>query len=155
MKNAEYVLDTNVLINMQRHHPLDVFGSLWAKMAAVIDEGAVISCEEVLDELTIGNDDLLDWAKQRNEAFVPSGVETQQIVRDILKKHPSLVTGSRKANSADPFVIALAKIKDCTLVSDETRAGVGQPAKIPNVCEAYGVRVIKYVDFLREMKISV
>jgi hypothetical protein len=110
---------------------------------------------EVLDELSIGNDALLQWAKQRNGAFVPSGAEVQRIVRDILQKNPTLVTGSRKSNNADPFVIALAKSKNCTLVSDETWAGVGQPVKIPNVCESHGVRLIKFVDFLREVKISI
>lgn len=155
LKEPEYVLDTNVFINMQRYHPYDVFGSLWQKMAGIIDEGRVISCEEVLDELSIGNDYLLKWVKQRKSAFITSGPDIQLMVREILKKYPDLVTGSRKSNSADPFVIALAKLKNCTLVSDETRAGNGQPVKIPNVCEAYGVRVIKFVDFLREVKISI
>ncbi len=124
-------------------------------MADLIDEGIVISCDEVLDELSIGNDFLLKWAKQRKGAFISSGPDVQIMVREILRKYPTLVTGSRKSNGADPFVIALAKLKKCTLVSDETRAGDGQPVKIPNVCEAYGVRLIKFVDFLREVKISI
>ena len=140
---------------MQRHHPLDVFGSLWAKMSDAIDSGIVISCEEVLDELSIGNDDLIKWAKLRNGAFLTSGADIQRIVREILQKYPALVTGTRKANSADPFVIALARQKGYTLVSDEAWAGNGQPIKIPNVCEAYGVRLIRFVDFLREVKISI
>jgi len=155
LKDPKYVLDTNVFINMQRHHPYDVFGSLWMKMADIIDGGIVISCDEVLDELSIGNDSLLQWAKQRKDAFISSGPDIQRMVREILQKYPTLVTGSRKSNGADPFVIALAKLKNCTLVSDETRAGDGQPVKIPNVCEAYGVRLIKFVDFLREVKISI
>ena len=136
LSSAKYVLDTNVFINMQRHHPLDVFGSLWGKMAEIIDDGTVISSDEVFDELSIGNDTLVQWAKQRNGAFVHSGADVQQTVRSILEQYPTLVTGNRKANSADPFVIALAKLKGCTLVSDETRAGADQPIKIPNVCEA-------------------
>lgn len=155
MSNDKYVLDSNVFINMQRHHPLDVFGSLWAKMSDAIDSGIVISCEEVLDELSIGNDDLIKWAKLRNGAFLTSGADIQRIVREILQKYPALVTGTRKANSADPFVIALARQKGYTLVSDEAWAGNGQPIKIPNVCEAYGVRLIRFVDFLREVKISI
>lgn len=155
MKDAKYVLDTNVFINMQRHHPLDVFGSLWTKMADIIDAGIVISCDEVFDELSIGNDSLLQWARQRKGAFISSGPDIQRMVREILQKYPTLVTGSRKSNGADPFVIALAKLKNCTLVSDETWAGDGQPVKIPNVCDAYGVRLIKFVDFLREVKISI
>ena len=155
MSEVKYVLDTNVFINMQRHHPLDIFSSLWSKMAEAIEAGDVISCSEVLDEISIGNDELIEWAKQKKEAFLTSEVDVQQIVRDILKNHPALVTGTCKANNADPFVIALAKHKGYTLVSDETRAGNGQPVKIPNVCEAYGVRLIKFVDFLREIKINI
>ena len=155
MNNAKYVLDSNVFINMQRHHPLDVFGSLWTKMADAIDSGAVISCSEVFDELSIGDDDLIKWAKLRKDAFFTSGADIQQAVREILKNYPTLVTGTRKSNSADPFVIAWAKQHGYTLVSDETRSGNGQPVKIPNVCEAYDVRLIKFVDFLREVKISV
>jgi hypothetical protein len=155
LNEPKYVMDTNVFINMQRHHPNDVFVTLWTKMAELIDEGIVISCDEVFDELAIGNDFLMKWSKQRKSAFISSGSDIQCLVRDILQKYPSLVTGSRKSNGADPFVIALAKLKNCTLVSDETRAGDGQPVKIPNVCEAYGVRLIKFVDFLREVKISI
>ena len=154
LKEPKYVLDANAFINMQRHHPHDVFVSLWSKMANLIDEGLVISADEVFDELSAGDDFLLKWVKQRKSAFIPSGHDIQYLVRDILQKYPTLVTGSRKANGSDPFVIALAKLKNCTLVSDETRAGDGQPVKIPNVCEAYGVRLIKFVDFLREVKIS-
>jgi hypothetical protein len=154
LKAVKYVLDANVFINMQRHHPYDVFESLWIKVANLIDDGIAISCDEVFDELSIGNDYLLEWAKQRKEAFILSGPDIQILVRDILRNFPTLVTGSRRANGADPFVIALAKIKNCTLVSDESRAGVGQPAKIPNVCETYGVRLIKFINFLRENKIS-
>jgi len=149
-----YVLDANVFINMQRYHPHDVFVSLWSKMASLLDQGIVISCEEVFDELSVGDDFLLKWAKQHKSAFIPSGFDVQYLVREILHKYPSLVTGRRKANGADPFVIALAKLKNCTLVSDETRAGEGQPVKIPNVCEAYDVRLIRFVDLLREVKIS-
>lgn len=154
MNKAKYVLDTNVFINMQRHHPFDVFGSLWTRMAEVIDSGTAVSCDVVLDEISIGNDALVHWAKQRNGAFIAGGEDVQHMVREILQKYPDLVTGTRKANDADPFVIALAKLKDCTLVSDESWAGNGQPVKIPNVCEAYNVRLVKFVDFLREMKIS-
>ncbi len=101
MKDPKYVLDTNVFINMQRHHPYDVFGSLWIKMADIIDGGIVISCDEVLDELSIGNDSLLQWAKQRKDAFISSGPDIQRMVREILQKYPTLVTGSRKSNGAD------------------------------------------------------
>ena len=151
----KYVFDTNVFINMQRHHPADVFGSLWQQIGVLIDDKSVISSEEVLDEIKAGDDYLVGWAKARKAAFLQSDELIQRFVRDILSKHGSLVTGYTRPNSADPFVIALAKIRNCTLVTDETRSGPGQPPKIPNVCDEYNVRYIKFVEFLRESKIAV
>lgn len=140
---------------MQRQHPSDIFGSLWSKVDSFIENGIVISSEEVYDEIHVGDDDLVSWAKNRKDKFLKSDHNIQQLVREILQKQPSLVTGSKKINGADPFVIALAKIKNCKLVSDERRSGVGQPIKIPNVCEEYGVECIRFIDFLREMKIAI
>lgn len=155
MNNTKFVFDSNVFINMQRHHPQDVFGSLWLKISEAFEKGMVISSAEVLDELRVGDDALVVWANQRKFAFIRSGYEIQNLVRSILLRFPDLVTGSRKSNSADPFVIALAKHRNCILVSDETMAGNGQPVKIPNVCIAYDVKQIKYIDFLRALNIYI
>ena len=155
INNTVYVFDANVFINMQRHHPIDVFKTLWLQITELIETGIIISSEEVYDELNAGNDSLISWAKKHKSYFYPSDIEVQKTVREILHNYPDLLTGSKKANGADPFVISLAKTKSCVLVSDETRAGNGQPVKIPNVCEQYGVRIIKFVEFLREAKICV
>ena len=151
MSKPQYVLDTNVFINMQRHSPRDipVFKPLRDKLEALIETGVVVSSEEVFDELGRGDDILIDWIKKRKSAFLPSDEQVQLKVREILKRFPDLLTGSKKANTADPFVIALALILNCILVSDETRAGKENPAKIPNVCDAFKVSVMKFVEFLR------
>ena len=152
---TRYVLDSNVFINMQRHYPVDVFSSLWDIFGEIIDRGDAISCVEVFDELSIGNDYLIQWAKQRKDAFIFCDRNIQFTVRAILEKYPDLITSTRKANNADPFVVSVAKIKGYTLVSDETYAGNGQPVKIPNICKAYGVRLLTFIEFLRENKIQI
>jgi hypothetical protein len=45
------------------------------------------------------------------------------MLRNILSIHPTLVTGSRKPNNADSFVIAVAKIYNCVLVTNEKGSG--------------------------------
>ena len=151
MSKPLYVLDTNVFINMQRRTPRDipVFKQLWDKLETMIEDGVVVSSVEVFDELCRGDDTLIEWIKKRKLAFLPSDEQVQLKVREILKRFPDLITGSKKANTADPFVIALASILGCILVSDETRAGDRNPARIPNVCDVFDVPIIKYVDFLR------
>jgi hypothetical protein len=140
---------------MHRLYPSDIFETLWDKLTSLINDGVLISCEEVLDELSIGGDALSDWAEGRRHIFEPSEQEVQKLVREILTTHPGLVTSSNNQTiGADPFLIAHAKIKGITLVSEE-KIGTNGAIKIPNVCESYGVRAIKFFELLRELKIKV
>lgn len=106
------------------------------------------------DEIMIGGDDLEKWAKSRKECFVPSSVPVQQEVRAILATHRGLVEGGTKKNSADPFVIALAKQEHCKVVTEEVRTRNEKAPKIPDVCDAYQVECIDFVHFAREVKFA-
>ena len=53
---AKYVFDSNIFINLQRRQPLDVFPSLWVKIGELMDDGTIISSQEVYDEIMIGGD---------------------------------------------------------------------------------------------------
>jgi len=155
VNKPKYVFDTNIFINMQRRFPEDIHESLWKVFEEALDSGIVISSEEVLDEITRGDDSLIEWAKARKGSFIESDEDIQNIVRDILRKNDRFVLGSKKTNGADPFVIALAKIKSCKVVTEEPKNGLNNPPKIPNICEQYGVEYINFNDFLREIKIKI
>ena len=71
---AKYVFDSNIFINLQRRQPLDVFPSLWVKIGELMDDGTIISSQEVYDEIMIGGDDLEKWAKARQKCFLPSDI---------------------------------------------------------------------------------
>lgn len=152
MSNPKYVFDTNVFINLKNKYPSDIsmFIPLWEKIETLFENGIIISSDEVVEEIEKGNDDLKDWAKARKDSFYPSDEPIQQIVREILQKFPALVTGSKKSNGADPFVIALAKQFNSTLVTEENRSGDDSHPKIPNICEYYKIKYIKILEFLRE-----
>lgn len=83
--------------------------------------GVIVSSQEVYDEIAIGGDDLEKWAKSRKEYFLPSDVTVQKDVWIILQNYRGLVECGKKKNSADPFVIALAKEKQCTLVTEKKK----------------------------------
>ena len=53
---AKYVFDSNIFINLQRRQPLDVFPSLWVKIGELMDDGTIISSQEVYDEMKLQND---------------------------------------------------------------------------------------------------
>ena len=151
----KYVFDTNIFINLQRRHPNDIFNSLWLKLGELIDRGVIISSIEVYDEIAVGEDNLVEWVKEKKYAFFQSDEQVQRTVRDILSTHEKLILGGKKTNGADPFVIALAKVNSCTVVTEETKNGKDNPPKIPNVCEDYGVRYINFISFLRENDIKI
>ena len=151
---AKYVFDSNIFINLQRRQPIDIYPSLWSRIGELMDEGTIVSSQEVYDEIMIGGDDLEKWAKSRKECFVPSSVPVQQEVREILATHRGLVEGGTKKNSADPFVIALAKQEHCKVVTEEVRTRNEKAPKIPDVCDAYQVEGIDFVHFAREVKFA-
>lgn len=151
---AKYVFDSNIFINLERRQPIDIYPSLWNKISELMENGTIISSREVYDEIMIGDDALKKWVKDRKEYFLPSSVPVQQEVRTILMEHRGLVEGGRKKNSADPFVIALAKLKYCKIVTEEIRSNNNESPKIPNVCDHYDIKCINFVDFMREEKIQ-
>lgn len=149
---AKYVFDSNIFINLQRRHPIDIFPSLWKKIGELMNDGTVISSQEVYDEIMIGGDDLEKWVKARKNFFLASDVSIQQEVRAILSTHRGLVEGGNKKNSADPFVIALAKQQQCKVVTEEVPSRNAKSPKIPDVCDAYQIGCIGFVEFAREEK---
>lgn len=154
---AKYLFDTNIFISLKDRYPRDIYPTLWTKIEELIDNGTIISSMEVYDELMFYKDEIAKWAENRVKCFLPSDVEVQQYVINILEKYPQLVVGGKKKNSADPFVIALAMQQKCKVVTEEkinTNNNNNTTPKIPNVCCQYGVDCINLVDFQREEKFS-
>ncbi|GMO39769.1 MAG: DUF4411 family protein [Termitinemataceae bacterium] len=151
MGSPQYVFDTNIFINLKNFYTRDIFVSVWDFVEGLINENTIISSDEVMAELTPFVDSLSDWAKERSSMFVQSDEEVQLIVGNILSVFPKLVAGLKKTNAADPFVIVLAKLKNCTLVTEEKYGTVDNP-KMPLACEHFNVKCIKFLDFLTEMK---
>lgn len=151
---AKYVFDSNIFINLQRRQPIDIYPSVWSRIGALMEDGTIISSREVYDEIMVGGDDLEKWAKSYKEYFLLSSVPVQQEVRNILSTYRGLVEGGKKKNSADPFVIALAMIERCNVVTEETPTRNILSPKIPDVCTNYEIDCIDFVSFARKEKFT-
>ena len=152
MSEPKYVFDTNVFIILKNNYPSDIsiFTPLWEKIETMFKDGIIISSEEVIEEIERGNDSLIDWVKIRKNFFYKSDEPLQQNVREILQRFGALVTKPKKPSGADPFVIALARQMNCTVVTEEKRDGNDINPKIPFICDYYNIQCIKFVDFLRD-----
>lgn len=133
-----------------RHYPPDVFATVWSKINDFAASGHLIATEEVLRELEKMDDDLYNWMKARSQLVVPVDSAIQPVVSQILAAHPRLVNTQKGRSQADPFVIALARVENGVVVSGETRSGSLNRPKIPDVCDALGIRHIRLVDLFRE-----
>jgi hypothetical protein len=148
---TRYSLDTSVLLNAWwRTYPPDLFPTLWDNIGRLVDNGILIASEEVLEELKKQDDEVLAWANQRARMFVPIDDQVQQVVSTILQSYPRLIDNRSNRSGADPFIIGLAVVEGCTVITEERATGNPLRPKIPDVCSGMGVRCIGLVELIRE-----
>lgn len=102
-----------------------------------------------MEDLGKKADDVLAWAKERRHMFRPLTEEVQKAASEILMEFERLVDSRTDRSRADPFVIALAKVENYTVVTEEKHGTLTKP-KIPIVCEHFGIRCINLLQFIRE-----
>jgi hypothetical protein len=119
------------------------------KIEGLIADGHFAATELVLTELEKKDDDAYQWARRWKQMFVPIDQAIQLNVRAILADHERLVDQRKGRSGADPFVIALAEMNGCAVVTDED---VGNEAKphIPYVCRARRIRVLSVLELIQE-----
>ncbi|MEX0902093.1 MAG: DUF4411 family protein, partial [Pseudohongiellaceae bacterium] len=154
--------DTSALLDLgERHYPerLPLFRPIWEFLYTSIDEGTVISVEQVKDEIARKSQDwradflaraekmfLLDEAIEREFARVVQEIEANS-------KFNSNSHRDRFMSGADPWCIALAHVQgDITVVSGEKKNlssyGLGE------VCRELGVRHINVIDLFEENSVG-
>ena len=134
-----YCIDTSAILDgWVRYYPPDVFLALWKNLEAMIESQELIAPEEVLREIEKKEDELHKWAKAHERMFYPLDEAVQRATTEILTVFPRLVDSEKERNRADPFVIALARIRGCPVVTGEKASGIKDRPKIPNVCDQIG-----------------
>ena len=147
-----YCLDTSAFLDgWVRYYPPDVFPALWKKLEAAIIRGDVISPEEVGDELSKKHDGVFQWTKAQSGLFVPMDDPTQDMTSKVLAKFPRLVKALSGRNRADPFVIALAKVRKGTVATAERARGSPERPRIPLVCDFFNIPCVNLLDMIRAM----
>ena len=146
----KYSIDTSAIMDgWVRNYPPDVFPGLWQHIDSLIDGGHLRATEEVLRELKRQSDELYRWARARETLFIPLDESIQMKVAEILRSHPKLIDQRRNRSGADPFVIALAAVNRCSVVSGELPTKSERRPHIPDVCAARGIECITLLSLLR------
>ncbi len=149
-----YVFDTSSLRSLQHFYP-SVFKTIWDGLDTLVQHEILISTREVWNELGRQNvsADVLAWAKQNKKIFTtPTAAELQFVAQILQINHFQALIGEQQRLKgtpvADPFVIACAKIKDGTVVTEEQLKP--NAAKIPNVCAHFNVPCIDLEEFMQQ-----
>jgi predicted nucleic acid-binding protein len=149
-----YSVDTNVLMDWQaRYFPTDVFGSLVTSVDVLVNEGRWLAPEIVEEELSaVGTAETIAWAKARPSVFVP----LQDVLAEALSiqnRFPGLKDPKSEFEEADAYVIALAKLRNGIVVTQETPAAEkNRPRRthfIPDVCRELGIPCISLLGLMR------
>lgn len=149
MTDEFYSFDTSAILNGRRDlfRPT-VFQTLWAQIEDAIAAGQIRSVDEVQRELARRDDDARQWADAQTDLFVPLELPIQQSAKQILSVHPRLVGQGGRRSAADPFVIALAMVRNGTVVTEETARGNLTSPRIPDVCADLGVPCLNLMEYI-------
>jgi hypothetical protein len=147
-----YVFDNGPFSTLFRNYYRKTFRTLWENFDALVASGSIISTREVLRELEDSADEALrDWAKAHHDLFTtptaPEGLFVAKIYAVAHFQHnieqQKILKGGKMA---DPFVIAKAAVDGRIVVTMEKLKPNG--AKIPNVCQHFGVPCLSLEEFM-------
>lgn len=149
-----YVFDTSPLSTLFKNYYPSTFRTLWANFDLLVQTGIVVSTREVLRELRDGPvPEAVAWAEAHEDLFaMPTGPEAEFVAQIYSVRHfqqnieqQKLLKGGK---NADPFVIARAAVERRTVVTVEQAKPNG--AKIPNICQRFGVKCVSLQEFMKE-----
>lgn len=149
-----YCIDTSSLIAAwQERYPIENFPLFWRKMEQLIQEQRLISPLEVLREIEKRSDELHAWLQAHPEMFLELTDDVQVAAGKVLGTYPRLVGERKLRTSADPFVIALARVNGLQLVTEEKPTGALQTRpNIPDVCADLGMEFFDLLQLIRTEK---
>jgi hypothetical protein len=149
-----YVFDNSPLSSMFRNYFPARFPTLWARFDDLVAGGDVVSTREALREIRNGPEGhCLNWCNNNHLLFAtPTAAEAGHVAGIFAVPHFQQNIEMQKilngGLNADPFVIARAMAEQKTVVTMEVRKP--NAAKIPNICDHFGVRWLNLEAFMEE-----
>lgn len=151
-----YIFDTSSFSQIFKSYYPERFPSLWERFNRLIECKNIVSVKEVFEE--IENESNVpnwsrEWIKDRKGLFHPPSEDEATFVKQIfqVEHFQQLLQKKQRIKSkplADPWLVAKAKVEQGILVTEE--AHKPNAARIPNVCEHFGVRCMNLEGFMEE-----
>lgn len=155
----KYIVDTNVFRTFFRFYYKDVTPNLFENLDKMIKNKEVLSVKEVYHELSNQHKKDSDFMKiiesYKSIFQEPTKEEEIDILKQIYSKrnYQNNISEKNLLNGgpvADAFLVAKAKSEEGILVTAEQYSP--NAAKIPNICEEFGIKYIPFEEFLKVIK---
>lgn len=162
-----YLVDSNCFISAAQYiYPFDVAESFWKKISQEAQNHKFYSIDKVRDEIKVHHDDLYFWCNDN----LPHDFFLSTETAEVYKKYGELAQWAQKKNikqrgidkfidgtKADIYFVAFASLNpnEYIVVTEEVSAKDSQSdIKLPDACEAFGIKSIKFIQMFRELKIK-
>lgn len=148
-----YIFDTSSLSVLKNLYPA-IFPSFWEAFDRLVATGDVVSVEEVYKECMrrVDSEHLTQWIERNRPIFTPPSEAEMEFVAEIFAvPHFQQLVGQdvilRGGLVADPWLIARARVLGGSVVTEERFKP--NAAKIPNVCDHFGIAWTNVEGFLQ------
>ena len=147
-----YLWDANIFISVSVY-PL-AFQGFWRDLEAEIKAGRVYSVTEVRREIASLQGPIRDLMSRYPDLFVTPTNDELQTVGAIMSdsRFEGFIKKKNWLNGnavADPFLIAVAKHRKCTVVTNENTNPNG--SRIPEACKAFKTKCVNFEGFMSEI----
>lgn len=158
-----YIFDTNIFIRSKNEMPIDLWPTFWTKVAEMISSKQIFSNIQVREEIEKGNDELTLWMKENAPSDFYIGNDEEVMIKYAEVQNWASCNPVYRSEAvtefaqvADAFLVATASAKGYTLVTNETADPMcKRRVKIPDACNALGVRYCNLNTVLRELEIVI
>lgn len=145
-----YVIDSDVLISLYDNLPMEIYETQWNLLKTYISEGRIVICEAVFNEIKKA-EELKDWLSELKEYVLPCYIREVIVeAKIIINDYPKLIDINNSSDQSDPYVIALAKMGNYTVLTNESYGEGGKKTKIPFVCQKLSIDCINTRKFYSE-----
>src|SRR6266511_3249051 len=151
-----YLLDADVFIQASNlHYRFEFCPAFWDWIDQEHQAGRIFSVDRIRKEILDGEyGDLIKWVKARSAFFLETATDsTYRSLKKLARwaKEKYKPGGYAKFfESGDFILVGFAHANNHVVVSQE-RGSDGAQVKIPNACDAIGVRCIRTWELLKEL----
>jgi hypothetical protein len=143
-KEKGYAVDTSSFMQIHRDYTLDRAEMIWVGIIGLISTGRLKSVAIVLDELKRNDPSAFAQLQPHRRALVVPVTPLFQAAGTVSRECQPVARPRGLKDRADPWVIALAMVRDLTVVCDEGKAAT----KMPACCQHLGVKCINLAGLI-------